>query len=194
MRGASVTVDEEKYVLVTEEDILRITRSLLRKHSDIIINRWRDLIRSQQNEVKPTQRTKKTTMQPRPAYADSLVPKLWTWPSQQGVSLIVGPEARSAPHAHLAEYGTKERTRQPYQRGPKGGGHGIRGKYEFVNFRGSKKHGRPPFKAGDAILTTGQAVARNWKTQAAQQTEEEFATAMAEGLAKELILLITRKG
>lgn len=184
---------EPEAKIVTTEEITKVTREILRKNAPILIEAWRLQIQSGQNQPKPGQRLTKNGQRQRRPYAETLIPKLWMWPSMRGVTLVVGPEARSAPHAHLAEKGTKDRTRKPYQFGARGQGHGVRGKYEFVNFRFSRKHGKPPFKEGNAILRTGSAPARRWKESAASSASEKFLEAVTNDLLSYYARLVTGK-
>lgn len=150
---------EGKEQFVKESDLVNLQVQAYRECSEIYLSYWRGQI----NRSKSPRRKDGTL---RPHYKDSLTFKILRWSNGKGCSIIFGPRSYSAPHAHLVEDGTTGRSRKPYLRAATGLGHGIRGRYEFVNFKGSSRHAqRPPYPAGHPILTTGSSAARKWKQQ-----------------------------
>jgi len=160
---------EGKDKFVKESDLVKLQAEAYRECSEIYLATWRNQI----NRSKFPRRKDGTF---RPHYRDVLTFKIKRWSNGKGCSIIFGPRSYAAPHAHLAEDGTKERWRKPYYKPltDNEDGHGVRGKYEFVNVKGSSKHGRPPFPAGHAILRTSFAPARKWREQAIQASMQKF--------------------
>lgn len=153
---------------VRTNEVNNMMAQSLRENANIITNAWSSRIT---NTAGPHLRLDGS---PRRPYRKALRLKVWKWPAKTGVTAIFGPSGREVPHAHLPERGTVIRTRLPYSPGPRGRGHGVRGRYESVNFRGSRRYGRPPFPAGSPILRTGAVAARRWKEQAAEAAGTHF--------------------
>jgi hypothetical protein len=158
---------------IQKQEVINLIASALRQHSHIVTDRWSSLIT---NTPGPHLTLAGTARRP---YRKALRLKIWKWSERTGVTAIFGPSGREVPHAHLAELGTAQRSRLPYFRtdSPRGG-HGVRGRYESVNFRGSRKHGRPPFPANHPILRTGAVAPRRWLDQAENAVGERFAHAV----------------
>lgn len=155
---------------IKQSEVSHLMGDALRKHSPMVIREWSSRITATPGPHLTLSGS------PRRPYRNALRFKLWKWSSRTGVSAIFGPSGREVPHAHLPEYGTKNRSRLPYLPGSgKRGGHGVRGKYEMVNFRGSKRNGKPPFPAGHPILRTGAVSPHRWKEQAADAISERYA-------------------
>lgn len=171
-----------------QSDIQNMVSQAARKHVPLVLHAWSNRI-TQRPGPRPTKDGKG-----RRPYKYALQYKVWKWTIGTGVTVVFGPSGREIPHAHLAEDGTKQRSRLPYYNpGKDRGGHGIRGRFEFVNFRGSRKHGRPPFPANHPILTTGAAVARKWKDQTIAQIGNEYATLTANTFEQLLISYINER-
>lgn len=177
-------------ISVTEEQLRGIIFRAIHKHKDIPVITWKSLIVSKR--VQPAL-TKMGL--PRPRYRETITSKLWRFPNGSGWSLIVGKESGTSPHSHLVEKGTGYRIRKPYFGGKnigRGLGHGIRGKYEFVNYRGSNTYGRPPFSADNKILRTGHVIARRWGETAAAMCTSKVLSEIGASVLEELKSLIEK--
>ena len=156
---------------VRTNEINNMMGMALRDSSPIMLNAWSTRITATPG---PHKRLDGTMRRP---YRKALRLKIWKWPQKTGVTAVFGPSGREVPHAHLPERGTVLRTRLPYAPPPESKnnrGHGIRGRYESVNFKGSRRYGKPPFPAGSAILRTGAVSAQRWKEQAAEAVSDQF--------------------
>jgi hypothetical protein len=159
---------ENKDLFVKESDLVKLQAEAYRESADIFISAWR-------SRIKPSAYPRRKDGSWRPHYRDVLSYKIVKWTNGQGCSIVFGPRSYGAPHAHLVEDGTQDRFRRPYLKAETGKGHGVRGKYEFVNYIGSSNHPeRPPYPAGHPILRTKKVVGRKWKEQAIAEAGQRF--------------------
>lgn len=165
-------LDLSQIFSIKEKDLVNFAGQAFRKNQELVLNPWKSRIRVGKG------RKEKKTGEPRKAYKNALKLKTWRWTIRSGMTAIFGPAGREIPHAHLPEFGTQPRIRQPYMRGVRGYGHGIRGKYEFVNWRGSRKHGKPPFDSSNKILKTGASPAFKWRDTSAEAASERYSQAV----------------
>lgn len=172
-------LDLSSFSNIKYTDITNLINQSLREHAGIVNTAWSNKITAQPG-LRPTKDGKG-----RRPYKHALRFKTWKWTVGVGVTAVFGPSGREIPHAHLAEEGTKMRSRHAYYRPAKDEkGHGIRGRFEFVNYRGSRKHGRPPFPEGHPILTTGAAIARKWRESTMTVVAEQYANAVTNTFIK----------
>lgn len=171
-------------ISVTEEQLRGIIYRALSQNKHIIVNTWKNMI------PLGKQPALTNSGHARERYRFTITSKIWPFPNGKGFSLIVGKRSGTAPHAHLVEKGTVVRYRLPYQPGPRGTGHGVKGKFEFVNFRGSTVNGKPPFPARHRILLTGKMPAGNYGEKARAASQDQFLTAVGTTVLEELKSLL----